>query len=88
MLKKSIKEIHPLMAHMVLARFGFHTHRVYDASFGLFLKKVESIAHWRESRSMSLKFSGNSTALLQSSQTVLHYLQLLVDFVNANPAIM
>ncbi len=86
--KTEISGTHPLMAQMILKRFGFGTRPEYDETAGMSLNKVESVEHWI-SGSLMKKFNNEDIkSAFSGAEKVREYLKLLVQYVNSNPAIM
>ena len=89
-----IKSMHPLVALRTLQKFGFREHDMYDNECGRKLRKVETKEHWVKNY-MSTKFTGKVDNagrkvedIVTQNDKLLDYLQLLVEYVNANPAIL
>ena len=89
-----IKSMHPLVALRTLQKFGFREHDVHDNECGRKLRKVETKEHWVKNY-MSTKFNGKVDGagkkveeIISQNDKLLDYLQLLVEYVNANPAIL
>ncbi|AYV77156.1 MAG: hypothetical protein Barrevirus15_4 [Barrevirus sp.] len=85
-----IKNIHPVLALRILQQFGFRKYQKYDPQAGQQLWKVESVKHWLENY-MAKKFNVKDirSMIKQPDQHYLMtYLDLLSQYVNANPAIL
>ena len=84
--KKDIGSMHPLVALRTLQRFGFRTSLKYDHEARMDLHKVESVDHWKNNY-LSQKFPGESKTV-ENNENLLKYLDLVVQYVNANPALI
>lgn len=82
--------IHPKLAVRTLQRFGFRTRRVVLPD-GQQVKLVESVDSWKKNY-LETKFKDNKEVqdIFKSSanKKIAQYLQLVVDHVNKNPAIL
>jgi hypothetical protein len=87
--KNEIYKMHPLVALRTLQKFGFREHEVYDTECGKKIKKVETKDNWT-ANDMKTHFKDNKTALtaIETNGKLLDYLQLLSEYVNANPKIL
>lgn len=98
--KEEIKNMHPLVAVRTLQKFGFRVHKVSDAMAGITIKKFEDVDHWIkhvlqkqpqfQTQIQSQTPGDNKTiqAIVESNENLLNYLRLIVEYVNANPAIL
>jgi hypothetical protein len=84
--KKDIGSMHPLVALRTLQRFGFRTSLKYDHEARMDLHKVESVDHWKNNY-LDQKFPGESNNV-KNNGNLLKYLDLVVQYVNANPALI
>jgi hypothetical protein len=85
-----IKTLHPVLALRILQQFGFHKYQEYDEIAGMQLWKVECVSHWLKTY-MQSKFTSQEIRdmITQDGQYhILSYLDLISQFVNANPAIL
>lgn len=85
--KQEIDNMHPIIAVRTLQKFGFRTHQVYDSQAGMQLKKVEDVNHWLRNF-VDKKFDAAKAQAVRSQSKLLHYLGMLVSFVNANCGIL
>ena len=88
--KDEIHKMHPLVALRTLQKFGFREHEVYDPQCGKNIKKVETKDNW-VNKVMSSNFKtklGADFGEIESNNKLLDYLQLLSEYVNANPKIL
>lgn len=85
-----VAAIHPKLAVRTLQRFGFRTRRVVLPD-GQQVKLVESVDSWKKNY-LETKFKDNKEVqdIFKSSanKKIAEYLQLVVDHVNKNPAIL
>ena len=84
--KKDISSMHPLVALRTLQRFGFRTSLKYDTDAHMDLNKVESVDHWKHNY-LNKKFP-NEADTVKNNENLLKYLDLVVQYVNANPALL
>lgn len=84
--KKDIGSMHPLVALRTLQRFGFRTSLKYDHEARMDLQKVESVDHWKNNY-LDKKFPSESN-YVKNNENLLKYLDLVVQYVNANPALI
>lgn len=85
-----IKNLHPVLAQQLLHQFGFRKTSEYDNQARSQIWKVESCAHWLQ-HYMAKKFSANDIATMLAApeqRPLLNYLDLVSQYVNANPAIL
>lgn len=88
--KDDIKNLHPVLALRILQQFGFRKYSVFDDEAGGQLYKVESVKHWLHNY-MVKQFDQESVQKMfhdGKTNTILKYLDLVSQFVNANPAIL
>ncbi|CAH6421678.1 Hypothetical protein KVN_LOCUS408 [uncultured virus] len=86
--KKEIKDMHPIIAIRTLQRFGFRKHKVFDNQAGTQIYKVERVDHWLNNF-MKKRFSVDEINKIEKgNDKLLAYLDLLSQFVNANPKIL
>lgn len=88
--KEDIQNLHPVLALRILQQFGFRKYRVFDEVAGGQLYKVESVKHWLQNY-MATKFDNAEVQKMfhdAKTNTILKYLDLVSQFVNANPAII
>tara|TARA_Y100000780_G_scaffold232524_1_gene265150 strand:+ start:6056 stop:7873 length:1818 start_codon:yes stop_codon:yes gene_type:complete len=86
-----IKEMHPEVARQLLGRLGFQEHDVYDSTAGRNLRKVQSVAKWIESltvSSLGSKATSDQLNSIVNNASLRTYLDLVVDFVNCHPGIL
>jgi hypothetical protein len=83
-----IRTMHPLVALRTLEKYGFNYVTKYDEESGLNLNKIEHVDHWLNNY-MATKFSNpkDQDAIRKNTQ-LLDYLELIVQYVNANPALI
>lgn len=89
-MKSDITSLHPLLAHRILQQFGFRVHQRYCNNAGMSLLKVETVSHWLK-HGLAKRFSDAAVQEMirsKGQEHVLQYLDLLVQFVNSNPAIL
>ena len=84
--KDEIHKMHPLVALRTLQKFGFREHEVYDTECGKKIKKVETKDHWV--KNIMKKKLKDSFVVIEDNDKLLNYLQLLTEYVNANPGIL
>lgn len=87
---EDIKNLHPVLALRILQQFGFRKYRVHDETAGGQLYKVESVKHWLANY-MKKQFSDEAIQKMfhdGKTNEILKYLDLVSQFVNANPAIL
>jgi hypothetical protein len=84
--KKEIGQMHPLVALRTLQRFGFRSASQYDSEARMDLQKIESVDHWKNNY-LDKKFPGDA-ATVKGNENLLKYLELIVQYVNANPALI
>lgn len=85
-----IRNLHPVLALRILQKFGFHKYKAYDETAGTQIWKVESVSHWLNNY-MSKKFSNveiQKMITAPDQSYLLSYLDLISQFVNANPAVL
>lgn len=92
MMREDIKRMHPMVAYRTLQKFGFQYYSVVDPVANTKLKKVESVKHWKKH---VLGSSDPKHANIKNAETdfgratnLEKYLEMVVQFVNANPAIL
>lgn len=86
----NIENLHPVMALRILLQCGFNKHQEYDPDRHMELWRVESIGHWLAT-SVNEKIESvksNDTVSLLGLFRVLSYLDLVSQYINANPAIL
>lgn len=86
-----IKKMHPLMALRMLQKFKFSTYKVHDDTAGTKILKVESVSHWLKNYLAKNHTANELKTILEDSvqnQKILQYLDWVVQYVNANPAIL
>jgi hypothetical protein len=85
---EEIVKMQPLIALRTLQKFGFRVNDEYDGELKMNIKKVESVDHWTKSY-MTKKFTDKQvTDAISSNSALRDYLSLIVQYVNANPAIL
>lgn len=92
--KEEIIKMHPLVALKTLSKFGFK--EVHVMENGKQIKKVQSKDEWLTNTLSSYSTSVASTVpanenlqnIINTNNKLLDYLQMLTEYVNANPAIM
>ena len=83
-----IRTMHPLIAIKTLEKYGFNYVTKYDEESGLNLNKIENVAHWLNNY-MATKFPSQADqAAIRNNTQLLDYLELIVQYVNANPALI
>lgn len=83
-----IKNLHPVLALRILQQFGFHKYEEFDDVAGMKLWKVESVKNWLKTV-LQPKYPNLSSMINQPGQDhILGYLDLISQYVNANPAIL
>jgi len=84
-----IKNFHPMLALQALKRFGFKLYDVFDATAGQQLSKVQSVNYWL-THNLRSKFNDEELRRLirKDTSNILQYLELLSQYINANPAIL
>jgi hypothetical protein len=86
--KKEINNMHPLIALRTLQKYGFRHITKYDDDARMNLKKVECVAHWLQ-KYMAKKFPDEADQrAISNNPLLLDYLELIVQYVNANPALL
>jgi hypothetical protein len=93
--RNEISQMHPLVAIRTLQKFGFRDREEYDPVCRSRVLKIESKDHW-VANYLSTKFAGKVDPttntpveqIITQNEKLLDYLQLLVEYVNANPAIL
>ncbi|ARF09352.1 hypothetical protein Catovirus_2_301 [Catovirus CTV1] len=86
--KQEINNMTPIVALNLLKRFGFRTHEAFDSEANSSLTKVEKVGSWLKSY-MKKKFDDATVqTAIEGNEKILQYLNLVVDFVNANPSIL
>jgi hypothetical protein len=86
--KKQIDSMHPIVALRTLQRFGFQTFHSHDSVAQQNLKKVQCVNDWLKTF-MSKQFTQpQQQSLITGNSRLLAYLQLLSEFVNANPGLL
>lgn len=87
--KEDISSMHPSIAVKTLQKYGFRVHEEYDPECGMRITKVESRDHWvKNYLKKGKKFDEESMKLIEDNESLLNYLQLLSEYVNANPSIL
>jgi len=86
--KDEINGIHPVIALRTLQKLGFRKYKADDLTCGMKLFKIECVNSWLE----NMKTSNLNTTVVQNIVTgnvmLIKYLNLLAQFVNANPGIL
>jgi len=83
-----IRSLHPVLALRILQQFGFQKYKEQDSTSGMQLWKVESVSNWLKTV-LKPKYPNLSDMLAQPGQRqILEYLDLVSQYVNANPAIL
>lgn len=86
--KNEISQMHPMIALRTLQKFGFREHEVYDSVSKMNIKKVETVDHWITNQ-LSKQFTDIELVnIIKTNDKLLEYLKLLVEYINANPAIL
>lgn len=86
--KNEINNMTPVVALNLLKRFGFRTYSAFDSEANMNLTKIERVSNWLKNY-MKSKFDDKTVqAAIEGNDKILHYLNLVVDFVNSNPAIL
>jgi len=86
--RDEISAMHPLIALKTLQKFGFREVSMYDYTYGSQIRKVETKDHWLESDSLKKKFTDKQLAAIKGNDELLGYLDLVSQFVNANPQVL
>lgn len=83
-----INKMHPIIALRTLQRFGFRTHTVHDDVAGTSLRKVQTVDQWL-GKFMAKHFKTEKLQeIVKGNDRLLAYLDLISQFVNANPGIL
>lgn len=86
--KEDIQEMHPIVALRTLQKYGFRYISKYDDEAKMNLNKVEPVKHWLENY-MAKKFPDpEDQRSVQGNTRLLDYLELIVQYVNANPTLI
>jgi len=83
-----IKHLHPLLALQTLKRFGFDEYTEFDPVAGQDLRKVMGVKRWLKEKVPTTFGSATENMIRGNSNHILNYLNLLSQYVNANPKIM
>ncbi|AYV84663.1 MAG: hypothetical protein Hyperionvirus33_6 [Hyperionvirus sp.] len=92
--KDEIKQMHPVVAARTLEKFGFRVKVFEDTECKMPIKKFETVEHWVGnvlSKDEWKKPDKNGVTLqktIEENEKLLNYLKLLVEYINANPAIL
>jgi hypothetical protein len=93
--RDEIRNMHPQVALATLKKFGFGQREEHDEIAGVSLIKIESRDHWVKNQLEPLwkkktDSSGTDTVadIINKNTELLDYLDLVVQYVNANPAIL
>ena len=89
--KSEINEMHPQIAFQTLSRFGFRTHKKFDEEANMNVVKVESADHWFEhvlKKHKDIVNGGNEANAIIGNTKLKDYLDLVSQYVNANPVIL
>jgi hypothetical protein len=88
--KNDIKNLHPILALRILQQFGFRKYQEYDHVASMPLYKVECVNSWTKHYLAKNVGAEQIKQMIsdENSRTLLTYLDLIVQFVNANPAIL
>jgi hypothetical protein len=88
--KKNLEGMHPLIALQTLRKFGFRKHLVADSTSGTQLWKVETVNHWQKHHLVKHHSAEAIQEMIDNpnSTHLLQYLGLIVQFVNASPAML
>ena len=92
--KEEISKMHPLIALKTLGKFGFKQTNYMEN--GTQLKRIQTKDEWVKNTLASFATNANAKVpagenlqnIISSNSKLLDYLQLLTEYVNANPAIM
>lgn len=87
--KKEISNMAPVAALNLLKKFGFRTYKIFDTVANGEIMKVEDVSHWL--RTYMKKIFNNDTkaqSAIEGNDKILQYLNLVVEYVNANPGIL
>lgn len=87
---QDITNLHPVLALRILQQFGFHKYPEHDDTANMQLYKVESVAHWLKTYLEPKYGSGALNTMIQQDgqHYILAYLDLVSQYVNANPSIL
>lgn len=86
--KEILDNMHPALALRILQKFGFKTKEAYDITNGRNILKVVNFNTWLK-KLANKKFTEDQINQVITGKTNLQtYLNMLVDFVNANPKIL
>ncbi|AYV80907.1 MAG: hypothetical protein Harvfovirus10_5 [Harvfovirus sp.] len=95
--KDEIKDMHPMVAVRTLQKFGFRVKKMEDPECKMQVKKFESVDHWLKTvltKGDWQKPDPNNAAggkfqnTIEDNENLLNYLKLVVEYVNANPAVL
>lgn len=86
--KKEINKMHPMIARRTLQRFGFVEREQYDTVAKMKLIKVCDTEYWLKNVVASNITSGEVRNIITNNQSLLRYFDLVVAYVNGNPAIL
>lgn len=87
--RKEISTMTPIVALNLLKKFGFRTYKIFDMEASCDIMKVEDVSHWLKTY-MKKIFDNDTKAqsAIEGNDKILQYLNLVVEFVNANPEIL
>ena len=80
-----LKNLHPKVAAKILNKFGFQQVEVYDREQGKVCNKVQSVNAWQDAQ---VKKDQSMKDKLDANPNLIKYLGLIVEFVNANLAVL
>lgn len=86
MRKEILNDLHPLVALQILRKFGFKTYQTNDIMTGK--AKIQVINYDKWVKLFAKNKFGENIKSVTDNENLARYLQLLVDFVNANPGIL
>lgn len=88
--RADIKNLHPILALRILQQFGFRKYQEYDHVASMPLYKVECVNSWMKHYLAKNVSADQIKAMISDDRSahLLKYLGLVVQFVNANPAIL
>jgi hypothetical protein len=87
--QSDIKNLHPLLAQRILQKFGFRTFVDSDSN-GIQIDKVECVSKWLKHFVAANHTPQQMQQMLDDGKSahILSYLDLLVQYVNCNPAVL
>lgn len=87
--KKEISNMTPIVALNLLKKFGFRTYKLFDTEAGFDILKVENVSHWLKTYMKKIfNEDKNAQTAIENNDKILQYLNLVVEYVNANPGIL